>query len=350
MNPKYEKILKEYEELSNKLAKTTDRNELKRLGKKHAGLALVVEKIQKLKELEHEQEENQKLLGGEEDEEIRSLAQNEQKKLQAEIDKLQAEIDDALLPRDPMDENSAIMEIRAAAGGDEASLFAAELFRAYSKYSENKGWKIELISSSKNEIGGFKGIIFEIKGSGAFGYLKFESGVHRVQRVPKTEKSGRVHTSTVTVVVLPKIKQEDFKIEPKDLKVETSTSQGAGGQSVNTTYSAIKITHLPTGITAQSQDERSQIQNRAKAMDVITSRVHAHYEEEKRSKETAQRRSQIGTGDRSEKIRTYNFPQDRITDHRINQSYKQVELVLDGKLDEIITALLAEQKKRLQES
>lgn len=340
-------MLKEYDELTDKLARTTDPNELKKLGKKQAALTMVAGKIRELEVLDKQEKENKKLLE-DKDEELRTLAQNEQKNLQAESRKLQDEIDEALLPHDPLDEKGAILEIRAAAGGDESSLFAAELFRAYSKYSEGKGWKISVISSSKNEIGGFKEIIFEVRGVGAFGFLKFESGVHRVQRVPKTEKAGRVHTSTVTVAVLPKIKQKDFMIEPKDLKIETSTSRGAGGQSVNTTYSAIKITHLPTGITAQSQDERSQIQNRAKAMDVITSRVFTHYEEEKRKKETAERRSQIGTGDRSEKIRTYNFPQDRITDHRINRSYKQVQLILDGKLEPIIDALLAEQKKRLQ--
>ena len=347
MTKQFEKIIKQYEDLSQKLSFTTDSQELKRLGKKQAGLSMAYEQIMDLKKLEKQAEENQKYLK-DKDPDVRQLAEEEDTSLKTKIGDLKLKIEEALLPKDPLNEKDAIVEIRAAAGGDESSLFAGELFRMYSKYAETNKWKTSLNSQSRNEIGGFKEVIFSIKGKNVYGDMKFESGVHRVQRVPETEKTGRVHTSTVTVAVLPKIEEADFKIEPKDLKIETSTSQGAGGQSVNTTYSAIKITHLPSGITAQSQDERSQIQNRAKAMEVIVARVFNYYEEKKQKELKEQRLSQIGTGDRSEKIRTYNFPQDRITDHRINQNWNQTNEILNGKLWPIIDALKAKEKKQLK--
>lgn len=339
MKVESEKIIKQYEELTAKLASTTDAGELKILGKKQAAIQPLYEKITKLKELEKERKNNQELAHVSAESEIAELAKKELLELDEKIKILASEIDEELLLKDPLDEKAAILEIRAAAGGDESALFAAELFRMYSRYAEHMGWKTHLISQSRNELGGFKEIIFETTGRGVFGNLKFESGVHRVQRVPETEKSGRVHTSTVTVAVLPILEENEFKIDPKDLKIETSTSRGAGGQSVNTTYSAIKITHLLTGITASSQDERSQLQNRAKALQVLSARVFAYYEEKKRRELTEKRKTQIGTGDRSEKIRTYNFPQDRITDHRINQNFSQINLVMEGKLEPIISAL-----------
>lgn len=284
------------------------------------------------------------------DEEMRLLAQEEIDALQKKIPELEQALMFAMIPPDPMDKKNIIIEIRAGAGGDEASLFASELMRMYMRYAERHKWTNELVSSNQNEIGGFKEVIFTIKGLNAYSRLKYESGVHRVQRTPETEKQGRVHTSTVTVAIMPEAEEVDIKIDPKDLKIEATTATGAGGQSVNTTYSACRITHLPTGVMVYCQEERSQKQNKERALSIIRARVYALEQERLRSEREDARRGQIGTGDRSEKIRTYNFPQDRVTDHRIKESYHNIASLMDGDIDMMIDDLKrAELSDRLEE-
>ncbi len=277
--------------------------------------------------------------------ELHKLASEERVELERRRSELEKEVREFLIPKDPRDEKSLVLEIRAGTGGDEAGLFAGELFRLYSKYAEKKGLKVDTVEASETGIGGYKNIVALIEGKGAYRHFKYEAGVHRVQRVPVTEASGRIHTSTVTVAVMPEVDEVEVQIDPKDLRIDTFCSSGAGGQSVNTTYSAVRITHLPTGVVVTCQDERSQLKNRAKAMRTLRARI-VEAEREKQEAEIAQnRKSQVGTGERSEKIRTYNFPQNRVTDHRVGLTLHKLELVMEGDLDEIVQAMKAQQQQ-----
>jgi peptide chain release factor 1 len=288
------------------------------------------------------------------DPEMKALAQEEISTLEAQVERIEADVRTLLVPKDPNDDRNILLEIRAGTGGDEAALFASDLFRMYSRYAERRAWKIDVLSSSETGVGGLKEVVASIEGKGVYGRFKHESGVHRVQRVPRTEASGRIHTSTATVAVLPEAEEVDVQIDAKDLRIDTFCSSGPGGQSVNTTYSAVRITHLPTGVVVSQQDEKSQIKNRQKAMKVLRSRL---YEMEMRKQQEAiakERRGQVGTGERSEKIRTFNFKENRITDHRVNFTMHQLQAALDGDLDELIEQMVAhtnaEQLKQATES
>lgn len=352
MLEQYPKIKEEYETLIqdlNKLEIVSDPLKYQKLSKKAAQLKEILEKLEEFKKIENDLEKTQSFLKVETNPDLIAMAEDETRTLQEKKGKLTKKIEVLLLPPDLNNEKNVILEIRAGTGGGEAALFAADLFRMYSRFAERKNWQVNILNSNSTEIGGFKEIIFEIEGKDVYKNLKYESGVHRVQRIPRTESSGRIHTSTATVAVLPEAEEVEIQINPKDLKIETFRSSGAGGQHVNVTDSAVRITHLPTGIITSCQDERSQIKNRERALSILRTRLLAKKQEEEIQKRGEARRIQIGTGERSEKIRTYNFPQDRITDHRINFSFFGIEEFLNGALDHLIEKLAKINQEKLLE-
>ncbi len=316
------------------------------LAREASELEPLVTAVRTLRDLDRQIADAEEIARSETDPEMVLLAEAELEDLRERREQVQSDIRRMLIPKDPNDERDVIVEIRAGTGGEEAALFAADLYRMYTRYVESKGWKTSLISANETGIGGFKEIIFEVRGKGAYSRLKYESGVHRVQRVPVTESQGRIHTSTATVAVLPKMDDVEVEIRPEDIRIDVFRATGPGGQSVNTTDSAVRITHIPTGIVVSCQDEKSQLKNRAKAMSVLRARLYAMEEEKRRREQGEARLAQIGTGERSEKIRTYNFPQNRVTDHRIGKTLYRLQAILDGDLDEFIDELAAEDRAR----
>ncbi len=342
MFEKLDEVERRYESLTHLLGQPevlSNQDELQKVAKEFSELGKIVELYRKLKKLEGEIEGSRDLMNTEEDEEMKRLAKDEVNRLAEEKQKVEEDLRQSLLPKDPNDEKSVILEIRAGTGGDEAGLFAGDLFRMYSKFAEKRQWRIEVLNRHYTGVGGFKEIIATVEGKGAYSQLKYESGVHRVQRVPVTESQGRIHTSTVTVAILPEAEDVDVQIDPNDLRIDIFRSSGPGGQSVNTTDSAVRVTHLPSGLVVSCQDEKSQHKNKAKALKILRARLLDKAKQDQQAQISEKRRGQVGTGDRSERIRTYNFPQGRITDHRIGLTLYRLSNVLEGDLEEIIHAL-----------
>lgn len=349
---KLQAVADRYEELGELLSDPeviSDSQRFMKLSKEMGNIRETVEKYNHYKEVTSQIEENDELLHEKLDDEMNAMVKDDLRNLNAEKDQLEHEITLLMLPKDPNDDKNIIMEIHGAAGGDEASLFAADLFNMYSKYAERQGWQVEVADRNETEVGGFKEIVLIISGDKVYSKLKYESGAHRVQRVPVTESAGRVHTSTATVGVMPEAQDVDIDIDQKDIRTDVFRSSGAGGQHINKTSSAVRMTHLPTGIVVSMQDQRSQQQNRAKAMEILRARVYDYYQSREQNEYDAERKSAVGTGDRSERIRTYNFPQNRVTDHRIGLTLNKLDRVMNGELDEVIDALvLADQAEKME--
>ncbi|CAN7166810.1 peptide chain release factor 1 [Rossellomorea sp. LjRoot5] len=326
-----------------------DPKKLRDYSKEQSDIQATVEAYREYKELTGQYKDAKAMLDDKLDADMREMVKEEVSELEEQIEALEARLKILLIPKDPNDDKNVIMEVRGAAGGDEAALFAGDLYRMYSRFAEAQGWKIEVMEANSTGVGGYKEIIFMINGNGAFSKMKYENGAHRVQRVPETESGGRIHTSTATVACLPEAEEVEVDIHDKDIRVDTFASSGPGGQSVNTTMSAVRLTHIPTGVVVSCQDEKSQIKNKEKAMKVLRARVYDKFQREVQAEYDANRKSAVGTGDRSERIRTYNFPQNRVTDHRIGLTIQKLDQILEGKMDDVIDALIIEDQSKLLE-
>lgn len=353
MFDKLQSVEERYERLNELLSDpeiVSNADKLREYSKEQSAIAETVEVYREYKNAKDECNDAKEMLNENLDSDMREMVKEEVSELEEKLEELEERLKILLIPKDPNDDKNVIMEIRGAAGGDEAALFAGALYRMYSRFAENQGWKTDVIEAHSTGLGGYKEIIFMINGNGAYSKLKYENGAHRVQRVPETESGGRIHTSTATVAVLPEAEEVEIDIHEKDIRVDTFASSGPGGQSVNTTMSAVRLTHIPTGTVVSCQDEKSQIKNKEKAMKVLRARVYDKFQQEAQAEYDANRKSAVGTGDRSERIRTYNFPQNRVTDHRIGLTIQKLDQILEGKLDEVIDALVIEEQSKKLES